>query len=66
MTTPVPPYRIVAEEHGYATLEFDYPDFTKGQTVVAKRIVGSTVVDDILRRLVEKRESTKDILRGGI
>lgn len=66
MTAYTPPYRIIESDGVYAMLEIDYPDFQRGYTTMKASLVGTPDGDEILRRHVERRESTKDILRGEI
>lgn len=63
MTSPVPVYRVVADDGIYVTVEFDLPDFGRGVTTMRKSIVDRPSGDEILRLLVAKHLQQQDILR---
>lgn len=64
MTATTPNYRVIADDGVMSTVEYDLPGFTKGQTVMKSRLVGTPDGDDILRRRVAALLATQDILRG--
>lgn len=65
MTAPLPHWRVTETDGATSTVEFDLPDFTKGQLTIASRMVGTAAMDTMIRHVIARREETKDQLREG-
>lgn len=65
MTAPLPHWTATEVEPGRSIVEFDLPDFTKGQLTISTPMVGTPAMESMIRSVIARREETKDQLREG-